>query len=199
MKPLLAALAVCTAAASADAGHFLRHHRGFYGGVSHGSALGYRLDYSPYRYAGLSSYHGPALYQTGYARRPYYDRPYAYGGAAHYASPYAAAYRGSGYGGYGFRSSAYPGTFYNYNRHSPFYGTGLGYGSSALGFGYGYGGLGYGFRGYGTPFAPVTVGYPYEAGYLNPHSPGSFQTLPVYVPQVTAYSPCVYGSYGYGH
>ena len=220
--PVLAALclAAATCGTQADAGH-LFHRTGYgYGGYA---AAPFRLDYSPYRYSGFSSFHGPAYYTPasyspaayspalntlathyraggyGYGYRSYGYRGFGYGGlyGPAYRSPYYRSYAGA----YGYRSAAYPGMWYGYNRLSPY---GLGYGSYGLGYGgLGYGGLGYGGYGYasgfGSTYIPVTTGYNYSAGYLNPHCSSAFARIPVYTPVIASASPCVYGAYGYGY
>ena len=177
MRLLLAALALA-AAGSADACHGRYCTCGYgYGGSA------YRLDYTPYRYAAGPSYHGPALYsRTSLYRGLSYGRPYAYVGRGGYGYPYAWGY---GYrSGYGYGSLATPGMWYGYNRFAPY---STGYGSSAVGYGY------------GAAYLPLTVGYPYSTGYLNPHSPYSFRQIPVYSPTLMSTSPGVYGAYGYGY
>ena len=177
MRLLIAALAL-VAAGSADACHGRHCTCGSgYGGSA------YRLDYTPYRYAAGPSYHGPALYsRTSLYRGLSYGRPYAYAGRGGYGYPYAWGY---GYrSGYGYGSLATPGMWYGYNRLAPY---GYGYGSSAVGYGF------------GAAYLPLSVGYPYSTGYLNPHSPYSFRQIPVYSPTLMSTSPGVYGAYGYGY
>lgn len=140
-----------------------------------------RLDYAPYTYYGGPSVHGPVLYNSvGFVPLPYGPSPVLH---RSYYSPLNYGYRTP----YGFGPYASP-----YSR--------LGYGYGGYGFaGYGYGYRGYHFTRYGIyggsySYAPLTVGYPYATGYLSAVRPVQ-PYLHAY--QAPAYTPCVYGSYGY--
>lgn len=177
------ACALIAATSSVDAGW--HHHRRY---VGYPTA---RIDYAPYSIVSGYSVHGPALYSAGYrgtgygttiAQRSYYN-PINYGYARGYGAGLYSPYRGIYRSRY---SRVLPGYAYGYGLRYP------------------YGGLHftrYGIYG-GSFYTPLTVGYPYATGYLSAVRPVQpylhAYSVGVATPFVTAYTPSIYGAYGYG-